>query len=69
MGKGYYIVGAVLLGVGAYFLYNKIKKGNLTFNLRNEYVAEMEEGSHLQPPMEATINTPPLATPPFVPTT
>jgi hypothetical protein len=68
MGKGYYIVGAVLLGVGAYFLYSKIKKGNLTFNLRNEYVAESEAGSHLEPPMETTSNTPPIATPPFVPT-
>jgi hypothetical protein len=56
MGKGYYIVGAVLLGVGAYFLYNKVKKGNLTFNLRNEYVAESEAGSHLEPPMETPIN-------------
>jgi hypothetical protein len=68
MGKGYYIVGAVLLGVGAYFLYNKIKNGNLSFNLRNEYVAETEDGSHLEPPMETKPTTPPFATPPFVPT-
>jgi hypothetical protein len=66
MGKGYYIVGAVLLGVGAYFLYNKIKKGNASFNFRNEYVSESEAGSHLEPPMEATSNTPPFVTPPFV---
>lgn len=66
MGKGYYIVGAVLLGVGAYFLYNKIKNGNLSFNLRNEYFAETEDGSHLEPPMEATNNIPSGATPPFV---
>ena len=68
MGKGYYIVGAVLLGVGAYFLYNKIKKGNFTFNLRNEFVEESEAGSHLDPPMETTSNVPPIATPPFIPT-
>ena len=62
MGKGYYIVGAVLLGVGAYLLYNKIKNGNLKYNFRNEdNVAQLEEGSHLNPPMEV----PPLATPPL----
>jgi hypothetical protein len=68
MGKGYYIVGAVLLGVGAYFLYNKIKNGNVSFNFRNDYVAETEDGSHLEPPMETTPTNPPFATPPFVPT-
>jgi hypothetical protein len=66
MTKGYYIVGAVLLGVGAYFLYNKIKNGNISFNFRDDYVAETEDGSHLEPPMEATINIPSGATPPFV---
>lgn len=68
MTKGYYIVGAVLLGVGAYFLYNKIKNGNVSFNFRDDYVAETEDGSHLEPPMEATTNIPSGATPPFVTT-
>ncbi len=68
MGRGYYIVGAVLLGVGGYLLYNKIKNGNVSFNFRNEGVAETEDGSHLEPPMETTSNTPPIATPPFIPT-
>jgi hypothetical protein len=66
MGKGYYIVGSVLLGVGLYFLYNKIKNGNVSFNFRNEDVAEAEAGSHLQPPMEASSTIPNLATPPLV---
>ena len=68
MKKGYYIVGAVLLGVGVYFLYNKIKKGNVSFNFRNEDVAEAEAGSHLEPPMEVPTDIPPIATPPLVPT-
>ena len=68
MGKGYYIVGALLLGLGGYFLYNKIKNGNVTFNFKNEYIAEVESGSHLAPPMETPTNIPPNATPPFVPT-
>jgi hypothetical protein len=62
MGKGYYIVGALLLGLGGYFLYNKIKNGNVTFNFKSESVAEAEAGSHLEPPMEV----PDLATPPIV---
>jgi hypothetical protein len=66
MGKGYYIVGTVLLGVGAYFLYNKIKNGNVKFNFRNDYVSEAEEGSHLDPPMESTTDIPSTATPPFI---
>jgi hypothetical protein len=66
MGKGYYIVGTVLLGVGAYFLYNKIKNGNLKFNFRNDYVSETEAGSHLDPPMESTTDIPSIATPPFI---
>jgi hypothetical protein len=54
MGKGFYIVGAVLLGIGTYLLYSKIKNGNLSFNIRNEdNVAQLEDGSHLNPPMEA----------------
>jgi hypothetical protein len=68
MGKGYYIVGALLIGVGGYFLYNKIKNGNVTFNFRNEDVAQAEDGSHLGFPMETPITIPPTATPPFVPT-
>ena len=63
---GYYIVGVVLLGVGAYLLYNKIKNGNLSFNFKSNYIAETEDGSHLEPPMETTNTYPPLATPPFV---
>jgi hypothetical protein len=69
MGKGYYIVGALLLGVGGYLLYNKIRNGNSTFNFRDVFVEEKEEGSHLDPPIKTTINTPPIATPPFVSTT
>jgi len=55
MGKGYYIVGALLLGLGGYFLYNKIKNGNVSFNFKSESVAEAEAGSHLEPPMETPI--------------
>jgi hypothetical protein len=63
MGKGYYIIGAVLIGVGAFLLYNKIKNGNVNFNTRNEdNVTQLEEGSHLNLPMEV----PDLATPTFV---
>jgi hypothetical protein len=65
MTKGYYIVGTVLLGVGVYFLYNKIKNGNISFNTRGEdNIVKAEEGSHLNPPMEV----PPLATPPLATT-
>jgi hypothetical protein len=67
MGKGYYIVSAVLLGVGGYLLYTKIKKGNISFNSRNEdSVVQVEDGSHLTPPMEVTPTIPSLATPKFV---
>jgi len=66
MKKAYYIVGAVFLGVGTYFLYNKIKNGNVSFNFRNEDVADTKEGSHLEPPMESTIKIPSLATNPIV---
>jgi hypothetical protein len=52
MGKGYYIVGTVLFGVGVYLLYNKIKNGNVNFNTRSEDVVQEEEGSHLNPPVE-----------------
>jgi hypothetical protein len=59
MGKGYYIVGAVLIGFGAFLLYNKIKSGNVNFNTRSQDdIVEAEEGSHLTSPMEV----PPLAT-------
>lgn len=53
MKKGYYIVGALLLGLGGYFLYNKIKNGNVMFNFKNEEIEELELGSNLAPPMEA----------------
>ena len=62
MSKGYYIVGALLLGLGTYYLYNKIKNGNVTFNFRDEEVAENELKDNLAPPMEV----PDLATPPIV---
>jgi hypothetical protein len=67
MGKGYYIFGGVLLGIGALLLFNRIKKGNLKLNYSNEDVSESEEGVFLEPPMEV-INSgiPPLATPTFV---
>jgi hypothetical protein len=52
MGKGYYIVGAVLVGVGVFLLYNKIKNGNVNFNTTSENFIQEEEGSHLSPPME-----------------
>jgi len=67
MKKGYYIVGAVLIGVGAYLLYSKIKNGNSGFNISNEdNFAQTEEGGHLNPPMEAQSTIPPLATLPIV---
>lgn len=62
MSKGYYIVGALLLGLGSYYLYNKIKSGNVTFNFSDESVAEQDLEDNLAPPMEV----PPLATPPLV---
>jgi len=68
MTRAYYIVGALLFGLGGYFLYNKIKNGNVTFNFKSESVAQAEAGSHLEPPMETPTNIPPNATPPFVPT-
>lgn len=67
MKKGYYIVGVVLLGVGAYLLYTKIKNGNSGFITGNgDSLAETEEGGHLNPPMEAQPTIPPLATLPIV---
>ena len=67
MGKGYYIVGSVLIGVGVYFLYDKIKNGGINFNLRSQDgVAEAEDGSHLNPPMEVPPKIPSLATQPIV---
>ena len=65
MGKGYYIVGAVLVGVGAFLLYNKIKNGNVNFNTRSEDNVAPEDGSHLNPPMEVPPTVPPLATSPI----
>jgi hypothetical protein len=62
MTKAYYIVGALMLGLGTYYLYNKIKDGNVAFNFRDEEVAENELEDNLAPPMEV----PPLATPPLV---
>ena len=62
MKKAYYIVGAVLFGLGAYFLYSKVRNGNVSFNYRNEDVAQAEDGNHLEPPMEVPI----LATPPLI---
>lgn len=67
MKKGYYIVGSVLLGVGAYLLYTKIKKGNTIFNTKNEdNFAQTEDGSHLNPPKETSPTIPSLATPTIV---
>jgi len=63
MGKGYYIVGAVLLGVGAYLLYSKIKNGNLTYNFKSQDdIVQSQDGSHLSPPMQV----PNLETPAIV---
>jgi hypothetical protein len=59
MGKGYYIVGSVLLGIGVFLLYNKIKNGNLTYNFKNQdNIVEAEDGSHLNPPMEVPLSEP-----------
>ena len=33
MGKGFYIIGLTLLGVGGYLLYSQIKKGNVNSGL------------------------------------
>lgn len=68
MRKGYYIFGILLLGVGGYLLYDKIKKGNAGLNSINQDVVEADSGSHLEPPMQTPTNTPPLSTPPFIPT-
>jgi len=63
MNKGYYILGSVLLGIGAYMLYNKIKNGNSSFNFKSQdTITESEEGTHLNPPNQV----PDLATPPLV---
>ena len=58
MTKGYYIAGAVLIGIAGYFLYNKIKKGNSEFNFINEDIPEEELGSNLEPPMEVPMSSP-----------
>ncbi len=64
---GYYILGAVLVGVGVFLLYNRIKKGNLKLNNLNASVIKNENGNHLEPPIEVpTIEVPTFATPPFV---
>lgn len=52
MAKGYYIAGALLIGIAGYFLYNKIKKGNSEFNFINEDIPEAELRFNLEPPME-----------------
>lgn len=62
MKKIYYIIGTLAIGLGGYFLYEKIKNGNVSFNFKNEAVAENELGSHLEPPIEI----PSLATTPLV---
>lgn len=62
MTRAYYIVGALLLGLGSYYLYNKIKSGNIQFNELNESVPDDGVGINLEPPMEV----PDLATPPIV---
>ena len=59
MTKGYYIVGAVLIGIGGYFLYSKIKKGNSEFNFISEDIPEAELGSNLEPPMEVPTSSTP----------
>jgi hypothetical protein len=60
MKKSYYIIGGILFGIGAFVLFNKIKKGNLKLNTYNEILVKNE--NNLEPPMEA----PSLATPTFV---
>jgi hypothetical protein len=62
MGKSYYIVGGLLIGVGVFILFNRIKKGNLKLNNSNASIIKNENGNHLEPPMEV----PSLATPGFV---
>ena len=59
MTKGYYIAGAVLVGIAGYFLYNKIKKGNSYFNFINEDIPEEESGYNLEPPMEVPTSSTP----------
>jgi hypothetical protein len=54
MGKGYYIVGLVLIGVGGYLLFNKIKSGDVRLNNINQDVPNQELGDHLKPPIEVT---------------
>jgi hypothetical protein len=64
---GYYIIGAVLVGVGVFLLYNRIKKGNLKLNNSNASIIKNENGNHLEPPIEVPIiEVPTFATPPFV---
>ena len=62
MTRVYYIVGALFIGLGSYYLYNKIKSGNIEFNDLNEIVPDDGVGVNLEPPMEVTD----LATPPIV---
>lgn len=67
MKKSYYIIGALLFGVGAFFLYKKIKNANVNVNSRSQdIIAEYEDGSHLNPPNEVPPTIPTLATPPIV---
>lgn len=52
MKKGMYIAGALLLGLGTYYLYNRIKSGNVNYNFRNESIPEQDLEVNLAPPME-----------------
>ena len=53
MVKIYFILGSVLVGVGGYLLYNKVKNANIDFNTRNEdNIAQADVGSNLSSPME-----------------
>ena len=56
--KFYFILGSVLVGVGGYLLYNKVKNANVDFNTRNEdNIVQADIGSNLSSPMEVPSTT------------
>ena len=57
MAKNIFIISGILLGVGGYFLYRKVKKG--------KSYADMQTKNQIKSSGEAPYKTSPFATPPF----
>lgn len=52
MKKGYYIFGVLLVGVAGFLLYKRIKKGVTMIDFVENKIEPIQDGSHLEPPME-----------------